>query len=242
MPICDNCGMGLPVGYDYCFKCGYPVRGVTPEGPIVGGRGPAAAQPAPARPDQAAAPPYGAQPPFGSPVASADGAPAAIVRTQVLAGWTVRLAAVLIDYLLVSLVVSVVVAVWFSSELGGTQGLLSRLLSNSSGTRPLMELEGALMASFFAYNVICEAGFHATLGKRVLNMRVVAYGGGPAGAGALLLRNLTKLLSCLVWVVGVPLAMFSIATNPDHQRLGDRLAHTYVLRDVVTFAAPGAPR
>ena len=246
MPICDNCGMGLPVGYDYCFKCGYPVRGVTPEGPIVGGRGPAAAQPAPARPDQAAASPYGAQPPsapsFGSPVASADGAPAAIVRTQVLAGWTVRLAAVLIDYLLVSLVVSVVVAVWFSSELGGTQGLLSRLLSNSSGTRPLMELEGALMASFFAYNVICEAGFHATLGKRVLNMRVVAYGGGPAGAGALLLRNLTKLLSCLVWVVGVPLAMFSIATNPDHQRLGDRLAHTYVLRDVVTFAAPGAPR
>jgi len=242
VPICDNCGMGLPVGYDYCFKCGYPVRGVTPEGPIVGGRGPTAAQPAPARPDQAATSPYGAQPPFGSPVASADGAPAAIVRTQVLAGWTVRLAAVLIDYLLVSLVVSVVVAVWFSSELGGTQGLLSRLLSNTSGTRPLMELEGALMASFFAYNVICEAGFHATLGKRVLNMRVVAYGGGPAGAGALLLRNLTKLLSCLVWVVGVPLAMFSIATNPDHQRLGDRLAHTYVLRDVVTFAAPGAPR
>ena len=106
----------------------------------------------------------------------------------------------------------------------------------------MMELEGALMASFFAYNVICEAGFHATLGKRVLNMRVVAYGGGPAGPGALLLRNLTKVLSCLVWVVGVPLAMFSIATNPDHQRFGDRLAHTYVLRDVVTFVAPGAPR
>ena len=28
MPICDNCGMGLPVGYEYCFKCGYPVRGL----------------------------------------------------------------------------------------------------------------------------------------------------------------------------------------------------------------------
>ena len=242
MPICDNCGMGLPVGYEYCFKCGYPVRGVTPEGPIVGGLGPAAQQPAPARPDQAAASPIGAQPPFGSPAVSGYEAPAATARTQVLAGWTVRLAAVLIDYMVVSLVVSVVVAVWFSGEFGGTQGLLSHLLSNTSGSRPLMELEGALMASFFAYNVICEAGFHATLGKRVLNMRVVAYGGGPAGPGALLLRNLTKVLSCLVWVVGVPLAMFSIATNPDHQRFGDRLAHTYVLRDVVTFVAPGAPR
>ena len=73
MPICDNCGMGLPVGYDYCFKCGYPVRGVTPEGPIVGGRGPAAAQPAPARAAHAAAAAPALRrpsPPFGSPVAS----------------------------------------------------------------------------------------------------------------------------------------------------------------------------
>ena len=98
------------------------------------------------------------------------------------------------------------------------------------------------MASFFLYNVICEAVFHATLGKRVLNMRVVAYGGGPAGLGAVVLRNLTKAVSCLVAVVGVPVAMVTIAINPNHQRLGDRLAHTYVLRDVVTFVAPGAPR
>ena len=253
MPICDNCGMGLPVGYEYCFKCGYPVRGLPPEGPIVGGVGPAAQQPAPPRPD-AAASPFGAQPPvaaqppfagrspFGRPSAPGYGAPAATGRTQVLAGWNVRLAAALIDYMLVSIVVSVVVAVWFSSAFGGTQGLIDHLLSNTSGSRPLIELEGALLASFFVYNVICEAAFRATLGKRVLNLRVVAYGGGSAGLGGLLLRNVTKTLSCLIWVVGVPLALFSIATNPDHQRLGDRLAHTYVLRDVVTFVAPGAPR
>ncbi len=254
MPICDNCGMGLPVGYDYCFKCGYPVRGLPPEGPIVGGVGPAAAQQPPV-PDDDGASSLGGPPPFGSPAttgygvpgapgygapgahghgapaASGYGAPAASARTQVLAGWNSRLVASLIDYMLVSAAVGLVV--WLSGAFGGAQGLLSHLGKSS---RPMMELEGALMLSFFAYNFVCEAAFHATLGKRVLGLRVVAYGGGSAGAGALLTRNLTKMLSCLVWFVGVPIALFAIATNPDHQRLGDRLARTYVLRDLVTFA------
>ncbi len=235
MPICDNCGMGLPVGYEYCFKCGYPVRGLPPEG--AGAAGAAAQQPPPPRPGDAAAP-AGGPAPFGYPSAPG-GVPPATARTQVLAAWNARLAAALIDYMLVSVMVGVVVVVWFAGAFGGTQGLLSHL---SSTSRPTMELEGALLASFFAYNVICEAVFHATLGKRVLGLRVVAYGGGPAGLSALVLRNLTKGLSCFVWPVGVPLALFTMATNPDHQRLGDRLAHTYVLRDVVTFVAPGAPR
>ena len=89
---------------------------------------------------------------------------------------------------------------------------------------------------------MCEAVFHATLGKRVLGLRVVAHGGAPAGLPAVLVRNLTKALSCLVWVVGLPLALFTIASDANHQRFGDRLAHTYVLRDVVTIVAPGAPR
>jgi len=50
VPICDNCGMGLPVGYDYCFKCGYPVRGLPPEGPIVGGVGGGGGRPPPPPP------------------------------------------------------------------------------------------------------------------------------------------------------------------------------------------------
>jgi uncharacterized RDD family membrane protein YckC len=217
VPICDNCGMGLPVGYEYCFKCGYPVRGPPPGDP--------------------AASPAAATPPFGYPAAPSYGAPAATVRTQVLAAWNARFAAALIDYMLVS--VGAAVVVYLSGAFGGTQDLLSNLSSTSG---PKMELVGAVMASFFAYNVICEAVWHATLGKRVLGLRVVAYGGGPAGLAAIVLRNLTKVASCLVWVVGVPLALATIATNPNHQRLGDRLAQTYVLRDVVTFVAPGAPR
>jgi uncharacterized RDD family membrane protein YckC len=70
----------------------------------------------------------------------------------------------------------------------------------------------------------------------------VAYGGGRPGIVAVVVRNLTKVLSALLWIVGVPVAMFAIATNANHQRLGDRLAGTYVLHDVFTFVAPGAPQ
>ena len=105
-----------------------------------------------------------------------------------------------------------------------------------------MELVGAAHGALLCLQRDLRGGLHATLGKRVLGLRVVAYGGGPPGLPAIVLRNLTKVASCLVWVVGVPLALFTIATNPNHQRLGDRLAQTYVLRDVVTFVAPGAPR
>ncbi len=58
----------------------------------------------------------------------------------------------------------------------------------------------------------------------------------------MVVRNLTKVLSGLIWIVGVPVAMFAIATNANHQRFGDRLAGTYVLHEVITFVAPGAPQ
>ena len=166
----------------------------------------------------------------------------ATAHTQVLAGWNVRLVASLIDYMVVSLVVGVVAYFWFAGSLGGSQGLVSHLVGGTSGSGPMLIIEGALMGGFLVYNMVCEAVFHATLGKRVLGLRVVAYGGGPAGLYALFVRNLTKALSCLIPFAGVPIALVSIALDANNQRLGDRLAHTYVLRDIATIVAPGTPR
>ena len=219
MPICDNCGMGLPVGYEYCFKCGYPVRGL------------------PAGDADPAAGPFAAGLPAGGyrPAALGSG-PAATARTQVLASWQSRLAAALIDYAVVSAAIGLVAGV--SGALTST----SSLLSHGTTSRPVLLLEGALLLAFAVYNLICEGAFGATLGKRLLGLRVVAYGGGRPGIVAVVVRNLTKVLSGLIWIVGVPVAMFAIATNANHQRFGDRLAGTYVLHEVITFVAPGAPQ
>ena len=231
--------MGLPVGHDYCFKCGYPVRGLPADDASAAGA--AAQQP----PPPAFAPPTG--PPAGVPVGGAPSAPGfaapatafahAAARTQVLATWQSRLAAAVIDYAVVSAAIGLVVGV--SGVLGGAQGILSHVDSTS---RPVLILEAALLIGFGVYCVICEAIFGATLGKRMLSLRVVAYGGARPGIGALVVRNVTKLVSGAFWFVGVPVAMLMIASNANHQRAGDRLAGTFVLRDVVTFVAPGAPR
>ena len=255
MPICDNCGTGLPVGYDYCFKCGYPVRGLPPEG--ADGAGAAAQQPPPPGYAPPAFGPPGSTPPGSTPPGYAPPAFAspgyrwatgqpvvaglATARAQVLAGWSVRLVAALIDYMLVSLVLGFVAFFWFASVWGGTQNVLSHLVGSGSSSTPMLELEALLIGGFFIYNVVCEALFHATLGKRVLGLHVVAYGGGSPGAAALLVRNLTKAASCVFPIVGVPLALVTIAVDANRQRFGDRLAHTYVLRDVATIVAPGTP-
>ncbi len=251
MPICDNCGTGLPVGYEYCFKCGYPVRGL-PADDQASAAGAAAQQP----PPPGFPPPAGFAPPgFGSApgstgFGSAPGSTGmtgfasapATARAQVLAGWSVRLVASLIDYMLVSLVLGFGAFFWFASMWGGTQNVLSHLVGSQSSSTPMLELEVLLVGGFFVYNAVCEALFHATLGKRVLGLRVVGYGGGPAGPAAVLARNLTKAASCVFPIVGVPLALVTIGVNANRQRFGDRLAHTYVVRDVATIVAPGTPQ
>jgi uncharacterized RDD family membrane protein YckC len=235
VPICDNCGTGLPIGYDYCFKCGYPVRGL-PQGGESGGSAPPPAPSAQPYASKLSAEPYAA-PPYAAGAAGY-AAPAATARTEVLASWSVRFAAALVDYVLVSVVVGLIVFVGFSGKLGSSQDIIGKL---GTASRPVLVLEVVMLVGLLVYNVVAETAFHTTIGKRLLSLRVVAYGGAPAGFGAILARNVTKLLSCFVWFVGVPVALIMIAGDPNRQRLGDRLAHTYVVRDVVTLSTP-APR
>jgi hypothetical protein len=63
-----------------------------------------------------------------------------------------------------------------------------------------------------------------TPGKKMVGLRVVSRGGGSASAGALITRNLLRLVD---FFVGVPL----MALDPLARRLGDRLAGTLVLHD-----------
>ncbi len=250
MPICDNCGMGLPVGYDYCFKCGYPVRGLPADHEAAasstmadppGWAQPDAEQAEWAAPDAGSGAPGWSAPDVDRPgwTMPAGGAgyaaPAATAHTDVLAPWTARLAAALIDYMLVSVIAAVIAVVGFGGSLGSSADILRNFGTSS---RAMVVLEAAMLVCLFLYNVVAEALFHATLGKRVLGLRVVGYGGVPAGLGPVLVRNVTKIASCIVWFVGVPVALASIGIDRNHQRLGDRMAHTYVVREVTGFTPP----
>ena len=83
------------------------------------------------------------------------------------------------------------------------------------------------LALGLGYYVFCEAATGATLGKRMVGIQVIGEDGEQLTFGASLVRNLLRLVDCLFfYLVG---GIFAL-TSPHGQRLGDRAAHTLVVR------------
>jgi len=82
----------------------------------------------------------------------------------------------------------------------------------------------------FVYYIIMEAMQGATFGKMVLGIRVIKLDGSPIGWGEAIVRNLLRIVDHLPYVVPYLLGALLIWTSPSKQRLGDRIAHTVVVR------------
>ena len=121
------------------------------------------------------------------------------------AGVGPRFLAVLIDSIIIGVVAGILSAIFRNSGLsGGVTGLLT-----------------------LAYFIVLEATQGATLGKMALGLRVVKTDGSPITWTDSLIRNLLRIIDGLfVYLVG---AIF-VWTSPLKQRLGDRAAHTVVVK------------
>ncbi|MCB2230583.1 RDD family protein [bacterium] len=84
------------------------------------------------------------------------------------------------------------------------------------------------LLAIFVYFVIGEGMFGATIGKRVLGLRVTREDGMAISLGQAVVRNLLRLVDGLpaLNIVGVVLIMRS----PERARFGDRVAGTRVVR------------
>lgn len=83
------------------------------------------------------------------------------------------------------------------------------------------------LALGLGYYILCEAATGATLGKRMIGIHVVGEDGERVTFGAAVVRNLLRVVDSLFfYLVGVIFAL----TSPLGQRLGDRAAHTLVVR------------
>jgi uncharacterized RDD family membrane protein YckC len=77
------------------------------------------------------------------------------------------------------------------------------------------------------YYIVCESATGATLGKRIVGIRVVGEDGEHVTFGAAVVRNLLRFVDALFfYFVGFIFAILSTRG----QRLGDRAAHTIVVR------------
>ena len=86
----------------------------------------------------------------------------------------------------------------------------------------------SFLVVMFLYFVLLEGLFGATVGKRLMRLRVVNVEGGRAGLGRSLIRNILRVIDSLptMGLVGAIL----IAATPDSARVGDLVAGTRVVR------------
>lgn len=85
---------------------------------------------------------------------------------------------------------------------------------------------------WIAYYTAVEATFGASLGKRLVGLRVVRSDGSPIGWPTAVVRNVLRVVDGLVFYI---LGAILIAQSAKGQRLGDRVADTVVIRTL-----PGA--
>jgi uncharacterized RDD family membrane protein YckC len=138
------------------------------------------------------------------------------------AGIPLRFVAVLLDAIIVFFPLSIVVGLlnggWYSEHGPGYANAGINVGGNAFWF---------LLAFGVGYYVLCEAATGATLGKRMVGIRVVDEDGDRLTLGASIVRNLLRLVDALFfYLVGF---LFAV-TSKRGQRLGDRAAHTIVVR------------
>jgi uncharacterized RDD family membrane protein YckC len=80
------------------------------------------------------------------------------------------------------------------------------------------------------YFMIMEAVQGATIGKMLLGIRVVRLDGSPISWSQSITRNLLRIIDQFPYGPPYLLGAILIWTSPTYQRLGDRVAHTVVVR------------
>jgi uncharacterized RDD family membrane protein YckC len=135
-----------------------------------------------------------------------------------LGGLGVRAVAVIVD----SLVLIVVLGFLFALLFGRAKHGNGSASFNLSGWRFF-----AWGAASLAYFIVFEALTGATLGKRLMSLRVVREDGSPLTWEASFVRNLLRLVDGLFFYL---VGFFVAWSSPRRQRLGDRFAQTLVVR------------
>ena len=138
------------------------------------------------------------------------------------AGVPLRFVAVLLDAVIVFFPLGIVVGLLSGGGYSETGNGYANAGVNVGGGAVWL-----LLALGLGYYIVCEAATGMTVGKRIVGIRVVDDEGDPLGIGASVVRNVLRLVDGLFfYLVG---ALFALASSRG-QRLGDRAAHTLVVR------------
>jgi uncharacterized RDD family membrane protein YckC len=138
------------------------------------------------------------------------------------AGIPLRFVAVALDTVLVFLPLAVVVGLLSGGAYKNHVSGQTNVGTDLSGGALLF-----LVLFSFGYYIVCESATGATLGKRLVGIRVVGEDGEHLTFGAAVVRNLVRVVDALFFYF---VGFISAVLSTRGQRLGDRAAHTIVVR------------
>ena len=86
-----------------------------------------------------------------------------------------------------------------------------------------------------------EGYIGGTVGKLAQKVRVVGEDGGRCGLGSAYIRNVLRFVDMVPYVIPYLLGVVKIRKSPKKQRLGDKVAKTFVVKKGVPAPAIQPP-
>ncbi len=164
------------------------------------------------------------------------GTPTGVELELALAGPGARAFAFLVDWHIRALLA----AAWYVAGAVLYNGRLSLLAPLEPQSRWFLLVLAPAAGIYFLYHVVLEIGTRGhTPGKRLAGLRILSRDGGPPSVGALLVRNVFRLIDSLPLLYGVGLTVTFLTR--EHLRIGDLAAGTvlaYEPRSALPYDRP----
>jgi uncharacterized RDD family membrane protein YckC len=145
--------------------------------------------------------------------------------------WIIRLVALVIDEILLSIVIGIFAAILFVAAVfsGGIGSIFVGV-----GFLFFWLILGVLAVLYFTF---FDTYWGGTIGKRVMGLRVQMVNGGKVPLDKSLIRNLSKFfgLVLLDWLIGI------LTTGDKRQKFSDRYAGTIVVQSKEPFGSVPPP-
>ena len=149
------------------------------------------------------------------------------VITVEYAGFWIRLAAYIVDGIMLSLVMFIIVVVsgsYVESDSGGRSQPIIPVVAEAGTTSRAVIAVGIVLPIVYAVGFWTWRG--QTPGKMLVGIKIVRTDGYPVGFAKSILRFLGYIVSTLVLLLGY----LWIAFNPEKQGFHDKIASTYVVK------------
>jgi uncharacterized RDD family membrane protein YckC len=151
-----------------------------------------------------------------------------------VAGAGARAYAFLIDW-----VIRLLLALtWYAMATVIHNGDLSLAPPPETDARWFAAVVAPALALYFLYHLVLETLMRGrTPGKRMAGVSIISRDGTAADVGALLTRNVFRLIDSLPLFYGI--GLIAVMTTHEHRRIGDLAAGTLLVYDAPASAAPG---